>query len=754
MISLPPFIHINQHRYSTLFFSVISLSLLPFYTDLANANDIKTCTEQKQSAILLNPPPEFEAGSRDITHISADSSHANKQGDSKFTGDVIIERHQLRINADTASHSTENKTINISGNVLVDTTGMSLSADSGTFSTENDITDFQNINFSLSDGMYGSAKTIKADSNKTSTLHNASITSCDPQDPDWLLDAENITLNHSDEYGTADDIILRFKNAPLLYLPYIEFPLGDRRRSGLLVPELSYSSQRGTEFKQPWYWNIAPNQDAILTPHFMNRRGLALDTRYRFLTDSSEGQLDASFLAHDQIADDKRYQLQYKQKTRFNQDLKLQVDVQDVSDTDYFIDFSNNLSSSSTTHLPRSAKLTHSSQDWKSSVELKSYETLDTTIASEKRPYRTLPKIILEGDQPLNDHGLSLTLDAEWVEFDHKDESRTTGSRLSFKPGLGWMFSGAAWYINPAIHFSHTQYGTKDADGNSLIPNDRNLSMSSIDAGLFFERELDNGLIQTLEPRLFYLNVPYKDQSQLPVFDSRLSTFNSAQLFLDNRFSGNDRIGDANQLTLALSSRFFTTDTGDERARLSLGQIVYFEDRLVSLNTSAEPEQNRASDYIGEFSANWNNWNLSGSVQWDREIHEASRQNFLLHYQSDHEHIFNLGLRTNKDANPVIRQTDISFVYPVNERYSIFSRWNYSLEENRDIDVIGGISYDSCCWSLQLLAQRHQINTTSTEIEYDNAFMLQLVLKGLGSVSGNKVRRVLHQAIQGYDEEL
>ena len=696
-------------------------------------------------------PPVFKANEQENINISADKTRSDAQGNSTFQGHVVIEKHQLRITADEATYKPETEHIQVKGNVHVDTDSMAIDADSGQLSKEKKSVNFKAVEFQIGDSnMRGKAGSISADKESTTELKQTSITSCALTDPDWRLAADNISLDYEEEYGSADDVVLRFMEVPFLYIPYMEFPIGDRRRSGLLVPEVAYSSSRGGELIVPWYWNIAPNHDAVLAPHYMNRRGTQLDTQYRFLTESSHGQLDASFLSKDKLTQNERYQFQYQQHNHFTQNLNMDIDVQDVSDTEYFNDFSNNLSTTSTTHLTRDLKLNFNTHNWRAHLLAQSFETLDTTILSTERPYRRLPQIQLQGDQPLGNSGLAFTLDSEWVNFGHEDDSVLTGSRFQFKPGLHWLAEGSFWFIDPAVKFSHTQYDVEDGNGIEQDIEERNLSMSSLDAGMFFERELDSGLIHTLEPRIYYLNVPYREQSLLPNFDTQSSIFSTALLFRDNRFNGGDRIGDANQLTLALSSRIISSETGDEFLRASIGQISYFEDRRVSLTGIAEYDNK--SDFVAELAANLNNWSMSASSQWNTDKNQSQRGNFLLHYQSDSQHIFNLGLRSDHSIDPEIRQTDVSFIAPINNEFSAFGRWNYSLEHDRDIEAIAGISYDSCCWSVQLMAQRSLKYINNIE-EYDNAFMVQLVLKGLGSVSGNKVSNALEHHILGYNED-
>jgi len=731
---------------------VFSLSSNVFAETVSKETPLN-CVENNRGT-QYSTPPIFELADQENTSISADATRTDKQGSSELEGNVVIEKHELRISSDKASYNQNSKDVEISGNIHVDTKTMSFDADAGTLSNEKQTTSFNNVNFFVQEsGMRGKASSISTNEGNNTELNDASITSCDPDEPDWRLNADKINLNHEEEYGSAEDVVLRFKEVPFLYLPYMEFPIGDRRRSGILAPEIGQSSSRGTEVALPWYWNIAPNQDAILTPRSMSKRGTQLDTQYRFLTESTNGSIDGAFLPDDDITGENRYQFQYQQHTRFTPQLKMDIDVQDVSDQRYFNDFSSNLSTSSITHIKRDVALKYDTENWRVRGLAQTLETLDTTILPANKPYRRLPQLTLGGEQAIGEQGYAVTLDSEWVEFDHEDDTVVTGSRATVKPGIHWLASGSYWFVDPAVKFSYTSYDTEDGNGVNQNLDDRSVSVSSLDAGLFFERDMDGGLVQTLEPRIYYLNVPFRDQDALPDFDTSLPTFNIAQLFRDNRFNGGDRIGDANQVTLALSSRLLSPTTGDEYLRASLGQIIYFEDREVTL-VPGPTETSRESDFIGELSGNWNDWSATTSVQWNTQTRSSERTNLLLHYQADKQHIFNLGLRTDSTlAANEIRQTDASFVAPLFGDFSAFGRWNYSLEDNRDIEVIAGITYDSCCWSVQFLGQRVLNNSTASTDLYENAFMVQLVFKGMGSVSGRKVSNTLEHAILGYDEE-
>jgi len=724
--------------------------------------DLTLCPEKYETAITRVAPRAFPADERDNTEISADFTETSRDGSTSLDGNIVIERHLLRVTADHANYNKQDDEITLSGDIYIDTENMSLNADSGTVSINSENSDestqgkFNNIVFFIADSnMNGKAETIHSreqnDKTNRSTLINASITSCNLHKPDWLISADEIDLDHDDEYGSAEDVVIRFKDIPFMYVPYMEFPISDKRRSGFLFPQVGSSSSRGLQLNVPWYWNIAENQDAIITPTYMEKRGLELGGQYRYLTRSTTGELKGVYLPDDDITMEDRYQYRYIQQSQIISNLSFSADIQDISDSDYFNDFSNNLGTTSLTHLDRHATLRYDLNNWHMRAMVQDIKTIDDNAPLDTRPYERLPQVTLAGDEAIRNTPLLFTLDSEYVDFTHEDDSKTTGARLTVRPGLSLPLSGAAWFIEPAVKFSHTQYDVGTESGTTQTVENRNLPISSVDAGLFFERFLSNGYQQTLEPRLYYLNVPYEDQDNIPLFDTSIPRFSVAQLFRDNRFVGGDRIGDTNQLTVALTSRLLNPKTGDELVRASIGQIFYFEDRQVSL-TGNTIDTEKQSDVIAELDVKWRRWQSNIDLQLDVSRNELSQENYFLHYKSDDRHLFNIGYRKLllDDSSLVdIEQTDTSFVYAINNNYSAIARWNYSLKDNTNIDTIFGLAYDSCCWSIQLLSQRLLRNSTTSN-DYDTAILVQFVFKGLGSLSGSRAQSTLEQSIYGY----
>ncbi len=728
--------------------------------------ELTQCTSTNLSAPKHQPPPLFSAQDIGNTYISADHSSTRKGGSTVLKGKVIIKKNQLRILSDEAKYNQQKDFLQVTGHVHIDTVSLSIDATNATFSLSaaNKLAKFSNTKFIIpaknftkdknqSLSLKGTATSIITGDNQISYLKQAKITSCNLSNPDWVISASDIKIDYVKEYASAHDVVIRFKNVPFLYTPYIEFPTSNKRRSGLLFPEFGTSSSRGFEYAQPWYWNIAPNMDATITPHYMSKRGIELGSEYRYLTKSSDGILRGNYLNNDKITNNKRYQVRYQQHTQLISSLRMNIDFQDISDKNYFNDFSNNLGTTSQIYLDRNVNLSYDTQNWHMQALAQKLKIINTDSALSTRPYARLPQLTLNGETAIGNNGLQFTLNSELVEFTHDDNAKPTGSRITVRPGIRWPLSGAAWFFDPAVKFSHTQYNVGPANAARQSINDRNLPISNIDTGLFFERTLNSGLIQTLEPRLYYLYVPFKQQNNIPLFDTSIPDFSLAQLFRDNRFIGGDRIGDANQVTLALSSRVFNPDTGEENLRASIGQIFYFQNRRVSTNGTTDTR--KRSDIIAQLDTQWGALSTNIEVQWNIANNRLSKENYFMHYQTDKRHIFNIGYRRRLQNNALdIEQTDMSISIPFNRQFSAYARWNYSLKDRKNIDTIGGFAYDSCCWSIQLLAQQHLRNSTSSNKAYDNSVLIQFVLKGLGNLSGNKARTTLEQSIFGYHDNL
>ena len=740
-----------------LSFLLISATSLAYAEEQTKTEDLfSQCTPSNSSLLNYSPPPNFSTENIDEVNISAEQVQNVSKSTSSFTGNVIIERHQLRLRADQIIHNRESQRLELMNNIKADTKNMALQADSGWLNLETSEGELKDSLYYIPDAhLTGKTPVFSLSKNNKTILHDTQFSTCPPEKFDWHLDTSWLELDQANKTGTAKHTVLWLKDIPVFYIPWIQFPLGSERRSGFLMPSIGNSNSMGFELNTPFYWNIAANQDAILTPQYMSDRGTMLTTEYRYLTRSSSGNLDLEYLNEDEQTQQERYLIHFSNQTDLTDNLKLSLLANSASDIAYLTDLGSGISVSNTTHLEKNATFTYNLGSWKAGLMAQAFQTIDDDILLINRPYRRLPQFTLNGSEELTEYEnsyLSVSLDTEWVEFEHESTTKSQGSRLHVYPRFNLPAQGNAWFLKPSVGFMHTSYDTSIGSIKEDF-DDRNLSVFSLDSGLLLEREFSSGsLVQTLEPRLFYLNIPFEDQSSLPVFDTSEQNFSFSSLFRENRFTGVDRVGDANQLTLALSSRILDKQNGHEMMSFNIGRIYYFDDQQVFLNTPATTSD--TSDIITEVTGNINNWRARATYQWNTETDTSDKRSIQFNYASSDEALFNIGYRFHRD--PVdetdnLEQTDVSFAWPFATNYSLLTRWNYSITEKSDIETLVGLEYESCCWALRLVSQRY---LTDDPIEpYDSSIMLQFVLKGFGSVSDKEATSTLKHAILGYQPD-
>jgi len=741
--------------YSSLLISWPSL-LWSVETDLSN-DQYQQCPVTNNPLLKYSTPPTFSAENLDAINVSAEQVKNMGKTVTTFSGNVLIERHLLRLQADQVTHNKETQKLDLTGNIHADTENMALNSESGWLNIETNEAEFTNNTYFMPDTrLSGMVPLISMSKTKIGTLIDTQFSTCPPQRLDWHLNASELTLDRQSATGTAKHTVFWIKDIPIFYFPWIQFPLGDERRSGFLMPNIGSSSSSGFEMSTPWYWNIAPNHDAILTPRYMNKRGSMFSTDYRYLTKKSKGNLNFEYLAEDKEVQEERYLLHFDNRSQITDQLSMTLLANDASDNRYLNDLGSSISITNTTHLEKNARFNYKNGPWSAGIMAQAYQTVDLSITDTDKPYRRLPQVTLAATDDLlefNNNYLTGSFTSEWVEFEHESTNKVQGSRFHINPRLSFPAKGNAWFVTPSAGFMHTQYDTTDTNGNKLKLDDRNMGTFSLDSGLFFEREYsDSSLIQTIEPRLFYLNIPHEEQSALPVFDTTEQDFSFASLFRETRFNGIDRIGDANQLTLALSSRMLDKDNGNELMSFSLGRILYFEDQLTSLDNTINSAN--SSDIIGEFTGTLKRWQTRATFQWNTQTEESDKRSVQFNYSASDKAVFNIGYRFHRD--PVdelnnLEQTDISFAWPFATNYALLSRWNYSLTEKDDIEALVGIEYESCCWAVRLLSQRYLTNDTIEP--YDTNIMLQLVLKGFGSITNKAATNTLKHAILGYQPD-
>ena len=533
---------------------------------------------------------------------------------------------------------------------------------------------------------------------------------------------------------------------PIFYSPYMSFPITDARKTGVLAPQAGHSSNSGFFLNVPYYFNLAPNYDDTLTLRVLTQRGPQALNEFRYLGPSFAGKLNLEYLPSDRTTNTDREALFFRHTQTLSPLWSASADIRWVSDNSYFIDLGTTATDSAQTHLPRSLRLDYGGSVWRFSARAFTYQTLDSEILPADQPYQRLPQLVLTADSPSGPNRLHSMLESEWVNF-HRSiytpdvpgviEPPYAGQRLDLQPSVSLPLRTAYLYFTPKAAYRYTSWRLNlNADVDNINPDEspvRGLPIYSLDSGLALEREGQVGgqaYTQTLEPRIYYVYIPYKNQDSLPVFDSAVPVFDFYNFFRENRFTGADRVGDANQATFAITSRFLLPGSGSEQARVSLGQVQYFADQQVNLPPGTVTET--TSDTIGEIYARLGQpWYLRSSMQWDNKVHETRNSSFYLHYRPKVDRIVNLGWRYNNSiTSDSAKQFDISAQWPLSTSWIGVARWNYSLPESRTIQAYAGLQFTSCCWAFRTIA-RHRLQPDGS---VDNSVFVELELSGFAKM--------------------
>ncbi len=677
----------------------------------------------------------------------------SEDGVVSLDGNTSITYQGRTITAENATYNPDTGEVAIDGQLSFEAEGIQLESsnaeidlDSNRFKTGESVYEM-NINGKRATGRANAMERLEDGS---FVMEGATYSTCPRLDNSWFIKANRIELYPDDGLGIAKKIVLRFKGVPFLAVPAFSFPISPDRKTGFLAPVLGRGENTGFELEVPWYWNIRPNLDATLTPRWMSKRGVQLQTELRFLNRQGKWSLNNELLSDRQFDGGRRRFTQLRHSGQFGPFWRSSIIASQVSDRDYFQDLGNSLQVASITHLERRADVVYDWADTTMEVRLQSFQTVDRDIPSNERPYKRLPQFTFATKASDHPFGLQTTVESEAVFFERDDS--ITGLRIDATPKVSLPIVSSAWFIKPSFSHRFTHYRLNNTDNTQPSRQSRNLNTVSIDSGLFFDRVLDDdGSVLTLEPRLYYLRVPFEDQSGIPVFDSNEFDFNIAQLFRENRFTGADRVADANQLSLALTSRLINGGDGREVLRGSIGQIVYFDDRRVSLD-SDQPDTSDTSDFVGELAAELkNDWRAKGSIQWNPDDDQTVRSSLLLSYRPNKDKIINLGHRNVSTRNSAdTEQVDFSVLWPIGNQWRLAARWNYSLEDNTSIESLLGVEYDSCCWAFRFAARRF---IADDGLEHDTTLYWQLVLKGLAPL-GQNYGDLLEYSILGYRDEV
>lgn len=682
--------------------------------------------------------------------------------------DVEITRGQTKLNSDSAIYYQEDNVVEAEGNVRFERYGDLFTGDK------------LRINLDTGEGMVlnptykfkanqaqGSGTRIDFESRDRATLKDATYTTCEGADPDWYLKAGTLNIDNETDVGSASNIVLYFKDAPILGAPWLSFPISSARKSGVLPPLFGTTSRGGTEITLPYYFNIAPNRDFTLTPKIISRRGIQIGAEARYLEHNFSGVTDVELLMDDRETDTNRYSISSLHTQSLTQELTLDWNFNQVSDDDYFSDFSHNLGAVANLQVPsaqrlltREASLNYAGRGWRASALVSDYQLLqDVDSIIYNKPYDRLPQLRLQAWQ--NDlRGFDWAIDTELTRFwlpaadlayralDPEfiaSRPNLNGDRLVIRPQISYPIIGAGYFIKPKFSIHASKYQLDDV-GSGTISLTRTVPTFSLDSGLVFERDttlFDQSVIQTLEPRLFYVYTPYRDQSDYPLFDTAEASFGFSQLFSENRFVGSDIIADSNQLTAALVSRYFEL-SGTERLRLAIGQRFYFNDQRVQLDPNNTDENDGRSDLLlaasGRISATFG---MDAAMQYSESTHKVYNANFSVQWQPKYRHVLNAEYRYLRDN--LLDQINVSGQWPLADRWYGVGRVSYSLPESRVVEGLLGLEYNAGCWVFRLAARRL---ATSAQ-ESNTAIFAQLQLNGLSRLGSNPLE-VFKSSIPGY----
>jgi LPS-assembly protein len=745
------------------------------------------------------------------THAWAEQVDSSDQTVYHLQGRVKMERADQRMESDTADYNDDTTDYDAKGNVRYQEAGQLIKADHMRGNTDASTGTADNVTYQLLQSRgNGTATQGHMLDAQHSHYTNAIYTTCDVGHHLWEFRAKDLTLNKDTGVGVARKATMRVGNVPFLYLPYFTFPIDNRRKSGFLYPTLGNSSRSGFMVSTPYYLNLAPNYDATLDPRIYSERGFLLSTEFRYLNifPGTSGILTLEYMPKDtgkndvgvvdQTKGDDRYLIKWINSSHIAGPVSLSLNINRTSDRNYLRDFGNDIYQASTEILTSSAYLSAGGTWWNASFGGDIYQNVDPTLPDSVEPYKRLPRATLNLDIPLN-RWFEVGAQTEAVAFSKSSWSNFTvnpvdqsvlvgpgnnaldGKRFDIYPYISADFQGSYWFVRPKVAYRYTSYqldgdyrqfgyiqqlGTGDVSPFTSRTPSRSLPVVSLDSGLIFDRNTSlfgSNYTQTLEPRLYYLYVPYRNQNNLPLFDTSLMSFDYWQLFSSNQYSGADRQMNANNLTAALTSRLLD-ENGVERLSVSFGQIRYLTQQRVqlpvpggnSLLSVPTPTNFNGSDYVAQITSQLSDdWRANLAYQWNPNTRQTDVAAFELQRRIKTDGVLNFSYRfrrTPGTTDILLEQYDASIVYPISDRWRLVGDWTYSVLDKKTVQALAGVEYDSCCVAVRLVG-RHYVNNVNiynpTTASANTAIMVELEFKGLGAFNG-QTEGILRRGILGY----
>ena len=703
--------------------------------------------------------PERGTGSGDQPiDITADSNEIYGEELAEFKGNVEFVQGQRVIHADFLRFNIPDNKLELIGESYMKDYDIEVWGNYANFDMGEDEGEIEKAGYRLNarHGQGRSDRIAFEEHGDIVRLTDATYSTCPAVQEDWVIESDELELDNVEQKGVARNATLRFKGVPVAWTPYMSFPLTPERQSGFLRPRVSFGDKTGVDITVPYYWNIAPNQDATIGLRGMSKRGVQLQTQYRYLTEKNSGEISAEYMPNDSEFGGYRAAASYQQRGYLYDHLRSDVNVNWASDDNYFRDLGSNLLTTSVQFLERRGDLVYEGENWDLLGRVQEFQTLDPDLPKELRPYKRLPQFLFETKYPWRLGRAEFDLRAEGVNWGH--DIKVEGQRYDIKPSVSMPFTSLWGYVTPKVAAQYTNYnlsGRTDGGPDSIS---RFIPSASIDSGLFFERDTSfsgRGFTQTFEPRAYYLFVKNKDQNDIPLFDTTQTDFSFAQLFQDNRFSGTDRIGDANQLSLALTTRMLESANGQERFSASIGQIYYFQDREVTLLGGPKRTDSSSEIAFGLSATPGAYWTADLDVQYDPHTSVWTKRAARINYKRDYDHIANVFYRRREinDTLVDVNQVGFSAYWGITNNWKAITNVAWDLQDSTLVEFLGGVHYDTCCWSVMLayrsFVQDNTGNLANTSNGRNNNILLMFELKGLGRY-GQELYDLMERGILGY----
>ena len=744
----------------------ISLVFLLPCTFTSNAQN----TEINTNSVSLCPIPTYDniadktgkSANENFTILSSTSSI--KKGEyANFTGGVTLLNQDKSVVANELSVNRTNSTVNANGDIHFQNKGIDIFADSLNINQLQKTTSLTATSYQLNDSPgHGSAEKININGNgKTLSFIDSSFTTCYGPVPDWQMRASEITISSDEKSLEAYNARFSLFDIPVLYVPYLTMPIGTDRQSGFLYPTISSSNSSGIEIETPYYINIAENMDATITPRYMSDRGTQLITEFRYLEGLQSGQVDIEYLNKDKKLinnDDSRYLARFQHIGTFSERFRAHVDYTTISDDNYLVDLGSSQFNSNDSYLYQVGEISYFADNWQTTLKLQDFEVL----GNHQRSYKTLPQIEISRQQKLDNFDGILDIYSELSSFDTADKTQPTAQRYHVEAGLLYPIASPAWFLNSEVKVLQTNYHQKNINDDSPLEKNvsRTLPKIRFHGGVNFDRNLtlfNKGYSQTLEPQLQYLYIPEKDQNNIGIYDTTNLQDDYNGLFRDRRFSGIDRIAQANQISWGVTSRILTEEN-NEVLRFSLGRIVYFNES--NFNSS---EQNTvvdksalAADIFLHLSRNWQ---FSSDIQYNTDLSVTNKSQTSLDYLFSNNQTIQLNHRYTRDVSgESLEQMSLATNVKIASRWQFVGRFTQDLKGKRSIESYAGLEYSSCCWGIRFTYHRNinskiddALNINENRDAFDSSFNIQFVYNGINSnKSSNSVGDMFNSSIFGY----